>query len=269
MLHKEKKLIIVGDPIEDIYATVQDGKTLDTCTLHGGALNTYHNAKTILSKTILFTKVKFVPELKFENKYLYKILRLNNQPDIHLCKNINKEDYYSDIQYIVQRQFNSLLNESSYESVLVFSDYNKGTLNVHISKYEEINKVKLAIVDSKYNSLHSSLFDFAENYIWRCTGEEYNSDFAKRFDYVIWTDGQNPIKLLDKKQNVIKIFKVPAVNVVDSCGAGDTFTASFASYMFKSSSLKIKNIEEAILFSIKASVDVIQKSKTAITNIKI
>ena len=269
MLQKEKKLIVIGDPIEDIYATVQDGKTLDTCTLPGGASNTYHNAKTILFETELFSKVHFVPQLEFTKKYLYKILRLNNQSDIHLCKSVDKEDYYSDIQYTTQRQLNLSLDKADYESVLIFSDYNKGTLNIRIHKYEGVDKVKLAIVDSKYRSLHSSLFDFADTYIWRCTSNEYNSDFAKNFDYVIWTDGPNPIKILDKKQKIIASFSIPDVQIVDTCGAGDTFTAALAVYLFKNSSLKIKNIEKAILFSIDASLNVIQKAKTAITDIKI
>ena len=269
MLKKENKLIVIGDPIEDIYATVEDGKTLYTCTLPGGASNTYHNAKTILSETDFFSKVHFIPELEFTKKYLYKILRLNNQSDIHLCKSIDKEDYYVDIQYTTQRQLNLSLDKANYESVLIFSDYNKGTLNIPIHKYKGISKVKLAIVDSKYSSLHSSLFNFADVYIWRCTGAEYNIDFAKNFDYIVWTDGPNPIKLLDSNQKVLQQFNVPTVDLIDTCGAGDTFTASLGAYMFKYLSLEIKNIEKAILFSIKASIDVIQKSKTAITNIKI
>lgn len=269
MLQKEKQLIVVGDPIEDIYATVENAKTLDTCTLPGGASNTLANVKSVLSNEDIFNNIHFVPEFTFTNKYLYKILRLNNQPDIHLCKAIDKENYYSDMQYTVQRQLNLLLDKTDYNSVLVLSDYNKGTLNLRILRYKGIDKLKLAIVDSKYSSVHSSLFDFADFYIWRCTGDEYNADFAKNFDYVIWTDGPNPIKFLDKNQNLIKTFDVPSVPVVDTCGAGDTFTASLASYMFKYLSLEINNIEKAIHFSIKASLDVIQKQKTAITNIKI
>lgn len=269
MLQKEKQLIVVGDPMEDIYATVKDGKTLDACVLPGGASNTFANVQSLLLNENISTNIHFIPQLTFTNKYLYKILRLNNQPDIHLCKTVDKEDYYSDMQYTVQRQLNLSLDRANYNSVLVFSDYNKGTLNLRILRYKGINKVKLAIVDSKYSSVHSSLFDFADFYIWRCTANEYNIDFAKNFDYIIWTDGPNPIKLLDKNQNLVKTFDVPLVPVVNTCGAGDTFTASLACYMFKYLSLEIQNIEKAIHFSIKASLDVIQKEKTAITNIKI
>ena len=161
-MQKEKQLIVIGDPIEDIYATVANGKTLDTCTLPGGASNTYCNAKAILSETNLFNKVNFIPELTFINKYLYKILRLNNKPDIHLCKSVDKENYYTDMQYVTQRQLNLSLDKADYESILVFSDYNKGVLNVRIHKYEGTPKIKLASVDSKYSSLHSSLFSFAD-----------------------------------------------------------------------------------------------------------
>jgi hypothetical protein len=269
MLEKEKKLIIVGDPIEDVYATVQDGKTVDTCTLPGGALNTYMNAKQIFFETDLFFQIHFVPELKFTDKYVYKILRLNHQPDIHLCKTLNKKTYYSDVKYTTQRQLNLILDKANYYSVLVFSDYNKGVINLPIHKYKGIDKIFLAIVDSKYRSLDDSLFEYASNYIWRCTGSEYDETFARKFEYTIWTNGSKDIKLLNQKQQVLETFKVPSVQVVDTCGAGDTFTASFASYIFKYPSLEIKNIKKAILFSIQASLNVIQKSKTAITDIKI
>lgn len=269
MLEKEKKLIVVGDPIEDIYATVQDGKTVDTSTLSGGALNTYKNAKQIFFETDLFFQVYFVPELKFTDKYIYKILRLNHQSDIHLCKTSDKKTYYSDVKYTTQRQLNLTLDKADYYSVLVFSDYNKGIVNLPIYKYRGIDRIFLAVVDSKYRSLHRSLFEYADNYIWRCTGSEYDKAFAKNFKYTIWTDGSKDIKLLNQDQELLQTFTVPSVKVVDTCGAGDTFTASFASFMFKYPSLEIKNIEKAILFSIQASLNVIQKPKTAITDIKI
>lgn len=265
----QKKLIVIGDPIEDIYATVEDGKTLETVTLSGGASNTYQNAKAIFFETDLFFNVHFVPELKFINKYLYKVLRLNNQPDIHLCKTVNKDEYYSDIQYTVQRQLNLLLDQAHYDSVLIFSDYNKGTINIRICRYKGLPKIKLAIVDSKYSSLHSSLFDFADNYIWRCTGNEYNIDFAKNFNYTIWTDGPRPIKLLDKDQNIIETFQVAQIDPVDTCGAGDTFTAALGSFLFFNNSLEVKNIKLAIRFAIEASLNVIKRPKTSITDIKI
>ena len=267
MQNKEKKLIIVGDPIEDIYATIQNGKTIKTVTLSGGAANTYQNAKAIISKTNLFHEIYFVPELKFTNKHLYKILRLNDQPDIHLCEAKNKTNYYSDSQYIVQKQLNLLLDRTNYHSVIIFSDYDKGTLNLRICKYKGIDKIKLAIVDSKYSSLHSSLFDFADNYIWRCTGSEYNIDFAKNFNYTIWTDGPKAIKLLDRNQNILDTFEVSQIDPVDTCGAGDTFTAAIGAYLFFNQSLEIKNIKSAIRFAIRASLNVVTKSKTSITDI--
>src|SRR6056300_803566 len=193
MSHLEKKLIVLGDPIEDMYVKIEDGKTISSENLYGGASNTYMNAKAILFDTNLFSNVHFVPELKFTDKYLYKVLRLNNQPDIHLCTFRDKENYYSDMRYLVQRQFNLHIDRIDYNSILVLSDYNKGILNTCINRYKGLDKVQLAIVDSKYRSLHSSLFDFADIYIWRCTGKEYSEDFAKNFKYTIWTNGPEEI----------------------------------------------------------------------------
>lgn len=264
-----RKFLIVGDPIEDIYATVQDGKTLDTITVPGGASNTYQNAKTIFNESNLFSDIHFVPELKFTDIYLYKILRLNNQSDIHLCTTSAKKDFYANAKYIVQRQLNLFLDKADYQSVILFSDYNKGTINRPICKYKGIDKIFLAVVDSKYRSLDSTLFEYADNYIWRCTANEYNLEFAKKFDYTIWTDGPNSIKLLDKNQNLLQTFDVPQVEIVDTCGAGDTFTASLASYLFKNPFLELSNLEKAIHFSIACSINVIKKPRTAITDIKI
>lgn len=269
MTFLQKKLIVIGDPIEDIYAKVEDGKTISCDTLNGGASNTYMNAKAILFETNTFSDVHFVPELKFTDKYLYKVLRLNNQPDIHLSASSDKKNYYSDMHYLVQRQLNLLIDQSAYDSIIVFSDYNKGTLNLPIHKYKGIHKVKLGVVDSKYRSLHSTLFNFADNYIWRCTGQEYCPTFAKKFNYTIWTNGSEVIKLLDQNQAILETFQVPQIETIDTCGAGDTFTAALASFLFFNDSIELKNIKLAIRFAIKASLNVIGKPKTSITDIKI
>lgn len=263
-----KNIIIIGDPIEDIYTQIKNNKTLSSNIIPGGASNVFENVKYILSNSFTSDSIFFIPELLFTDKYLYKILRLNNEKDIHLCSFEDKQNYYSDLKYLVQRQLNLILEKSSTQSTIIFSDYNKGILNTACPKYKGLKKVENAIVDSKYNSLHPDFFNYANNYILRCTGKEYNFEFAKQFLYTVWTDGPKPVILLDADQNIIQTFDVPQIKPIDTCGAGDTFTATLAAYIHKNG-LTLHNIKEAIELSIESSLSVITKNKTAVTNIKI
>lgn len=262
---KQTKFIIVGDPIEDIYLEASTG---NNTVVPGGASNVYHNAKEILKSTPFHMNVHFIPKINSTKKHLYKILRIDSAPDIQLSSQLKKENYYSDLKYDVQKQLNDSIDRISYSSVILFSDYNKGILNTPAHRYKGIPKIELAVVDSKYRSLHETFFDFADNYIWRCTGNEYDVEFAKKFKYTVWTDANNPIVLLDQNQEILKIFQVPQVEPIDTCGAGDTFTATFTAYLF-AKGLTLKNIEKAIELSIESSIEVITKHKTSITNIKI
>lgn len=268
-MYNRKKIITIGDPLEDMYAVVESGKTISSTTVPGGASNVYQNIQSILSNTSNLNNIDFVPELTFTSKYIYKILRLNNQPDIHLYPTENKESYYSDCTCHVQRQLNLSLTTASPDSILVFSDYNKGVLNNPCSKYPNTKYVQLAVVDSKYRSIHSDFFDYAYMYIWRCTGEEYCPAFAKNFHYTIWTNADKPIKLLDKHQNVIDVISFEPARCLDSCGAGDTFTAAFAAYLYTKQNYNLNNIKDAINFAISCSQEVVTIHKTAITTKKL
>lgn len=268
-MYNRKKIIIVGDPLEDIYTTIEDGKTISSVTIPGGASNVYKNVQSILRNKSNSSTIEFVPELTFTSKYLYKILRINNQPDIHLYPTQNKENYYSDCSHLVQRQLNLSLATASFDSILILSDYNKGVLNTFCPKHPETKYIKLAIVDSKYRSLHYDFFEYAYMYIWRCTGEEYCSSFAKNFDYTIWTNADKPIKLLDKHQNIVHVFSFTPSLCVDACGAGDTFTAAIGSYLYTKENHDLQSIKDAISFAIICSQEVITIPKTAITTKKL
>lgn len=263
-----KNIIIVGDPIEDIYATVENGKTLEAQTVAGGALNVLLNTKQLLSATESFNGIIFIPEILSTNKYLYKILRMNNEEDIHLCETSKRENYYSNLKYEIQRQLNLAIEKSSEDSTIIFSDYNKGVLTQPCPRYKGLRKIKTAIIDSKYRSIHSHFFNYAEKYILRCTGKEYCPKFANKFDFTIWTDGPKPVVLLGRNQEILNVFEVPDVPPIDTCGAGDTFTATLASFIHEKG-FSYSNIERAIELSIKSSLSVICKKRTSITNIKI
>lgn len=264
-MEKYKTLIVIGDPFEDIYCKVEDGKTLECETRPGGAHNTFTNAAKILSSKPDIQKV-FIPEIKFNEKPVYKILRLNNQKDIHLCAEENKYSYYNDLKYWVTRQLNLTVDSSTFDSVIIFSDYKRGILSNKILKYKGIDPVSLGIFDTKYRSINKECLTFVDKKILRCTGDEYDFDFAKNFDYTIWTDGPKDVKLLSQDQTLINTFKTKNIKAIDTCGAGDTFTAAIGAFLIENEFTE-KNLFKAIEFAQECSLDVIQKNKTSITNI--
>ncbi len=265
---RSKTIIVTGDPIIDIYIQNKSGVTTSYEEICGGALNVYENVKSILKNCLNgFSKSSlFLPEMKFKTQPYYKILRLNEEKDIHFCKPINKSKFYSS-SFLDIRTLDYALSCCTNDSVFVFSDYNKGVLNGLNDNIRYISgKVRCGIVDSKYRSLNLSYLELVEISIWRCTGKEYCSEYAENFDYTIWTDAEKPIKLLDKYQNLIKEISFIPVSCVDSCGAGDTFTAAIACWVYESErKIDANLLIDAINFAVLCSQEVVSIPKTAIT----
>lgn len=262
-----KTLLVAGDPILDVYITLDaNNRTSQVREVYGGSANVYRNAEACLIKyqEDILSEITVAREPEIPSESFYKLLRIDKLPK-SLISTIDLDQ--SSCFY---RHYNSSQvyeNESSVhpDSVFIFSDYNKGFLNYPLKlKHSTTPKIKLAVVDSKYRTMNLEYLHNFETKIFRCTGSEYCPNFASNFDYTIWTDGPNPIKLLDKNQNVLQTFIVPKVEPVDTCGAGDTFTAAFSCYLLLTN-LEIQNIEKAILYAIDCSLEVIQIEGTAIT----
>lgn len=258
-----KVIATIGDPIKDIYVDLNKDQTESYEERPGGALNTYKNIQAILPNC---NDDYFYPYSNAIKSY-YSILRINNEKMIHLCPYSQKKDYYKDL-FDVRFFISSLNSLSLKDSVLVLSDYNKGVLNTPINV--PFSKIfKIAIVDSKHRSLDKTYLSLSDLNIWRCTGKEYDLDFGSNFDYVVWTNGSEEIKLLNKDQQVLSVYQPDnTVQVIDTCGAGDTFTAALAAYLYKNE-FSIYVLHKAIQFAIECAADVVQKDRTSICEIEL
>ena len=265
---KFRTLLVAGDPILDIYLTLDNNnKTSSLKTVYGGSANVYRNAQACLLRyeEDITSNIVVMREPEINSEHFYKLLRIDTLPNslISIVDPDQASSFYTPYSSSKAWSDEIMVDE---DSVFIFSDYNKGFLNYPIKTKESFtHKIKLAIVDSKYRTFNLNYLVNFKTKILRCTGTEYEFDFASNFDYTVWTDGPNSIKLLDRNQTIIKTFKVPNdTEVVDTCGAGDTFTASLGSYLLLET-LTIENLEKAIYYAIDCSQEVIGIEGTAIT----
>jgi bifunctional ADP-heptose synthase (sugar kinase/adenylyltransferase) len=263
---KHKVLIVAGDPIRDIYIETEGKQTKSYEERDGGAYNVHRNAASILGNYQTF----FLPSFMNLNS-IYKIVRLNSKSEIHLCENANKKSYYK--QSLSHRSIGCIEYRFTEDSGLILSDYNKGVLNKkEILIPSDFKPMRFIVADTKYRSLNLNYLKLAKETFWRCTGKEYDKNFASNFNYTIWTNAKNPIIVLDQKQEIQFIVDFESIEdslAIDTCGAGDTFTAAFSSYLFKSLTINLASIREAIFFSLSCCQEVVQIDKTAITTKKI
>lgn len=276
-------IVIIGDPIIDIYI---DSKTKKYDQRMGGALNTFMNAKHIKGMgTYFFPSQQELLSLKINpllnenlnsktiyNSIYYSILRIDNFKDTPLSDPKFKSNFYT--WSFNQRKYDLIKHSIDVESsALVLSDYNKGTLNKPVVLNNISNKFKFCVVDTRYRSINLEYLKLSKINMWRCTGEEYDKAFAKNFDYTIWTNANSPVKILNSSQECLATLDfdfIDETKVKDTCGAGDTFTASFAAYL---NSLKtkpsIEHIIDACYFSLECCQEVVQSHKTSITTKKL
>tara|TARA_R110002126_G_scaffold30700_5_gene100048 strand:- start:230 stop:739 length:510 start_codon:yes stop_codon:yes gene_type:complete len=155
---------------------------------------------------------------------------------------------------------------------LIISDYNKGTVNRLTRNVLPV--FEFAVVDSKYRSLDMSWLHTSKIKIWHCTGSEYNKEWAENFDYVVWTNGSHTVNvsggLNDKGYRIHKHVPVPDTKVVDTIGAGDTFTAAVGAWLSHvmnqglTDDITFDDVYDATRFAIWCSQDVITKKYTAV-----
>lgn len=149
-------------------------------------------------------------------------------------------------------------------NTLVVSDYNKGfsrqSTPCHLN-------VDLLVLDSRYRTADAArLCAAAKSSIWRCTGDEYDTEYAKYFDWVVRTNNENSICIYGSRQETV-VVKVPTIEVVDSCGAGDTFTAALACYLTDKGKVNLGTLVAAVQFATSAAQNVCRKRFTATTDI--
>jgi len=151
---------------------------------------------------------------------------------------------------------------------LIVSDYDKG-FNDEPVRLEL--PCDLLVVDSRYRTAPAfHLGMAARTRIWRCTGKEYDEEYAKDFDFVVHTSHEGHIKIIEVDQpGPPVVVLVPPAIVIDPCGAGDTFTAAFSAWLTNSGNVCWDNIVLAAQFAVTAAQDVCKKPYTAVTDVKL
>jgi len=144
----------------------------------------------------------------------------------------------SDVQ---SEQLDIKLDYKDIDAVVI-SDYNKGTVSYEFVE-RIIKEFKGPIfIDSKKTDLQR----FEGAYL-KINGPESKKLISKNTDLII-TQGSKNVKYKDQE------FVVPQIDVVDVCGAGDTFLSALV-YKF----ITEKDIESAIVFAIRASAITVRK----------
>lgn len=133
--------------------------------------------------------------------------------------------------------------------LIVISDYNKGFLDY--TAIEQIIKDSKCwvIIDTKKNDLRRFNSD---RVIVKINEREYNNAVSQPKHLIVTRGDKGTIYYYNRKQTG-PVFQVQKKDVLDVCGAGDTFLASFvAMFIFT------KDINDAIMFANKASSITVQ-----------
>lgn len=230
---KQLKILLVGDDCLDVYqygaverlspeAPVPVFKLLEEKTLPGMAGNVYRNLINLGCNVQYLHNLTSKKIRIIDKKSGQHLLRIDD--DI-ISKSITFE---TDIPKI-------------YDAIVV-SDYNKGTVSYELIR--ELIDTKIPVfVDTKKTDLRS-----IDGAFYKLNFDEYSKLETFTFDdKLIVTLGK------DGAMWNGKTYDAPQIDVVDVCGAGDTFLASFV-YQY----LQTNNIDTSIEFAIKSASITVQ-----------
>ena len=272
----EHKIICCGDPIRDIYveeylAYNQKVLTDKTVICDGGALNVYMNLKSILNgESVLLVS----PSLYHHtDDQIYTIVRSSYVGRyIYLVPESKRKDFYKRSPDPTH-QINNLTNRWIGQKVgMVLSDYNRGTLNRKEYEKKIEYPFEFCVVDTKERSINLDLIKSSKTKIWHATGNEYCPEFAKNFDWVFHTNAEKPVLIISGDGRMcLHPIEVPDTEIVNTCGAGDTFTAAIASHLstVEQDRLTEEDLLLSAVFAIACCQDVITKPYTSITSLKL
>jgi D-beta-D-heptose 7-phosphate kinase/D-beta-D-heptose 1-phosphate adenosyltransferase len=140
-----------------------------------------------------------------------------------------------------------ILNDLGIEhfDAVVISDYNKGFISYEIIQYIRQNYVGPMFLDTKKRELDK----FYDIYV-KINEVEYKASQSLNNTLIVTLGNRGAMY---KKYDKEIIFDVPKIEVMDVCGAGDTFLSALT-YKF----LHTKNMIESIKFANKASMITVQ-----------
>jgi bifunctional ADP-heptose synthase (sugar kinase/adenylyltransferase) len=281
------QVIIIGDPILDRYIKAsRNGERLmihEVLNIDGGAANVYRNLSVILGTA----KTKVVPAwdaplskdgLPVGTPVLTRIVENYIDKPTVTSEFWDRKD--SDMQDAISQYFwyPYWSHVNLENSGLVVSDYNKGAVNRPLPYgMPNLTKTKFTIVDSKHRTLEQSIAMKSNCKILHATGTELNKVFAAahKFDYIIWTNGPQPVELMERQDDKyvsISSFYVPVSDQTQSSslytvGAGDTFVAAAAAFLSQVDEIDKHVIESAIVFAIKCCQTVVTEPYTSVSKL--
>lgn len=233
---KQFKIILIGDNCQDTYTystvdRISPEAPVPVCNIHssfekpGMAANVKENLEALgcdvqFYSGNLSTKTRIID--KRSNQHM---LRIDND--------------------VVSEPFDSGIANYQNIDAVVISDYNKGFVSyktIEDAIYIARNIGIPVFVDTKKTDLRKINGSFV-----KINELEYNN-LVTTCDDIIITKGGNSVEYNGSE------YSVPKTEVVDVCGAGDTFLASLV-YGY----LTQGNIRKAIPFAIKASAVTVQK----------
>ena len=238
------KLDLIGDPLIDYWNT---GEKIVVSL--GGAGNVEQNVISLLNDNFFQdNKIDFSTGFstpwvygdKYDNTgldcgepelYPAKLYLLNLENDGWEC--LSAPGHPLDCSKSPKSKFwnNENLNDYS-KSILIVSDYNKGFVSSHLSSLVENKTYDICIVDSRYGNTDFNLLrEHSECLIYRRT-KRTDADSKFDWDFKIETDGDNPVVLFNhNNEDLITVPVLYQDTPESTCGAGDVFTATIASYI--------------------------------------
>jgi len=108
-------------------------------------------------------------------------------------------------------------------------------LDYGLYDYTEIaDKYQFFILDSRYASFPIEKIN-AVYKVWHCTDNEYNIDYAQKFDAVVWSHGNKNIDILDMNYHqkmTVPVLEIEYIAPFGEVGCGDALTATIGAYMY-------------------------------------
>ena len=287
-------LICLGDPIIDIYTFGELGdnffKTERTIRNYGGALNVYNNALSILRESDTLHAC-WVNPLRSHLPIILKVMinfytvtrYINSDDELLLEASITpqelKSKFYSRKLGPIATRINVIIDAFKdlvevEKTGLILSEYNKGAFNNNADiNIDSLPDFDFCVVDSRYRTVNLDLLRTSSIKIWHATNTEYDPSYARNFHYTLHTNAEEPVRILDSDGNVIcngdPRLLVPNTKIVNTCGAGDTFTAAVAAYLLKQDKINIETLTRASEFAIKCCQEVIQTRCTTQTTVRL
>lgn len=231
-------VLVIGDSCTDCYqigtvdrlspeAPVPVIKIIETYSVEGMAANVTANLKALGIDPDFVTNNGEIIKTRFiDQRSGQHLLRVDTEPQIATWSRRVPEPI------------------ENYDAVVV-SDYNKGFLTYEDIEFIISTASGPVFIDTKKQDL--SRFTSANAYI-KINETEYRNRYSVPLNLIV-TKGREGAVYKDK------LFPAVEVEVVDVCGAGDTFLSALV-YKY----LNTNNIEAAIEFANKASAITVTKS---------